>query len=53
MQPHGLAAVAALGARLTGRPVRLRLNRAQDITMTGKRHGSWPSGGSASTTTAG
>jgi xanthine dehydrogenase large subunit len=39
MQPHGLAAIAALGARLTGRPVRLRLNRAQDITMTGKRHG--------------
>ena len=39
MQPHGLAAVAALGATLTGRPVRLRLNRTQDITMTGKRHG--------------
>ena len=39
MQPHGLAAIAALGARLTGRPVRLRLNRTQDITMTGKRHG--------------
>jgi xanthine dehydrogenase large subunit len=39
MQPHGLAAVAALGATLTGRPVRLRLNRQQDITMTGKRHG--------------
>ncbi len=39
MQPHGLAAVAALGAVLTGRPVRLRLNRAQDMTMTGKRHG--------------
>ena len=39
MQPHGYAAVAALGARLTGRPVRLRLTRAQDITMTGKRHG--------------
>ncbi|WP_109472174.1 xanthine dehydrogenase molybdopterin binding subunit [Ornithinimicrobium cavernae] len=38
MQPHGLAAVAALGAVLTGRPVRLRLNRTQDITMTGKRH---------------
>jgi xanthine dehydrogenase large subunit len=38
MQPHGLAAVAALGASLTGRPVRLRLNRTQDITMTGKRH---------------
>jgi xanthine dehydrogenase large subunit len=39
MQPHGYAAIAALGARLTGRPVRLRLNRTQDITMTGKRHG--------------
>ena len=39
MQPHGYAAVAALGARLTGRPVRLRLNRTQDLTMSGKRHG--------------
>jgi xanthine dehydrogenase large subunit len=39
MQPHGFAAVAALGARLTGRPVRLRLNRTQDLTMSGKRHG--------------
>ena len=38
MQPHGLAAVAALGATLTGRPVRVRLNRTQDLTMTGKRH---------------
>lgn len=38
MQPHGYAAIAALGARLTGRPVRVRLNRTQDITMTGKRH---------------
>ena len=38
MQPHGYAAIAALGATLTGRPVRLRLNRTQDITMTGKRH---------------
>nr|WP_306254686.1 xanthine dehydrogenase molybdopterin binding subunit [Ornithinimicrobium cryptoxanthini] len=38
MQPHGLAAVAALGAVLTGRPVRVRLNRTQDMTMTGKRH---------------
>jgi len=37
-QPHGLAAVAALGATLTGHPVSLRLNRTQDITMTGKRH---------------
>src|SRR4029078_12919018 len=33
------AAIAALGATLTGRPVRLRLNRTQDMTMTGKRHG--------------
>jgi xanthine dehydrogenase large subunit len=39
MQPHGLAAIAALGSTLTGRPVRLRLNRTQDMTMTGKRHG--------------
>ncbi|MEZ0578342.1 xanthine dehydrogenase molybdopterin binding subunit [Nocardioides sp. MH1] len=39
MQPHGFAAVAALGARLTGRPVRLRLTRQQDMTMSGKRHG--------------
>ncbi|MFC7497591.1 MULTISPECIES: xanthine dehydrogenase molybdopterin binding subunit [unclassified Nocardioides] len=39
MQPHGLAAVAALGTTLTGRPVRLRLTRAQDMSMTGKRHG--------------
>ncbi|QQB15638.1 xanthine dehydrogenase molybdopterin binding subunit [Brevibacterium casei] len=39
MQPHGYAALAALGATLTGRPVRLRLSRTLDITMTGKRHG--------------
>jgi xanthine dehydrogenase large subunit len=47
MQPHGYAAVAALGATLTGRPVRLRLNRTQDITMSGKRHpfhASWDAG---------
>src|ERR1700759_4375391 len=37
-QPHGLAAIAALGATLTGHPVSLRLNRNQDIQMTGKRH---------------
>ncbi|RIK16018.1 MAG: xanthine dehydrogenase molybdopterin binding subunit [Acidobacteria bacterium] len=50
MQPHGFAAVAALGATLTGRPVRLRLARPQDLTMTGKRHGfhaSWRVGFSA------
>jgi xanthine dehydrogenase large subunit len=39
MQPHGFAAIAALGATLTGRPVRVRLNRTQDLTMSGKRHG--------------
>ncbi|HIW91804.1 MAG TPA: xanthine dehydrogenase molybdopterin binding subunit [Candidatus Corynebacterium avicola] len=39
MQPHGYAAVAALGAVLTGRPVRVRLTRQQDMAMTGKRHG--------------
>ena len=39
MQPHGFAAVAALGAVLTGRPVRLRLDRHHDLAMTGKRHG--------------
>lgn len=38
MQPHGLAAVAALAAVRTGKPVSLRLTRTQDITMTGKRH---------------
>jgi xanthine dehydrogenase large subunit len=47
MQPHGFAAIAALGAVLTGRPVRLRLNRTQDLTMSGKRHGfhaAWQAG---------
>ncbi|MDQ0092323.1 xanthine dehydrogenase molybdopterin binding subunit [Paeniglutamicibacter psychrophenolicus] len=47
MQSHGYAAVAALGALLTGRPVRVRLDRTVDITMTGKRHGfhaSWKAG---------
>jgi len=39
MQPHALAAIAALGASCTGRPVRVRLDRSQDMTMTGKRHG--------------
>jgi xanthine dehydrogenase large subunit len=39
VQANGYAAVAALGATLTSRPVRVRLNRMQDFTMTGKRHG--------------
>ena len=38
MQSHAYAAIAALGAELTGRAVRVRLNRTQDMTMTGKRH---------------
>ncbi len=38
-QPHGFAAIAALGATVTGRPVRVRLNRTQDITITGKAPG--------------
>ncbi len=32
------AALAALAARLTGLPVKLVLNRADDLRMTGKRH---------------
>ncbi|MPV48706.1 xanthine dehydrogenase molybdopterin binding subunit [Pseudactinotalea sp. HY160] len=44
---NGFAAVAALGAVLTGRPVALRLNRTQDLTLTGKRggfHATWEAG---------
>ncbi len=32
------AAICAVGARLTGRPVRLILDRHDDLVMTGKRH---------------
>ncbi len=32
------ACIAALAARLTGRPVKIRLARADDMTATGKRH---------------
>ncbi|ADI14632.1 xanthine dehydrogenase molybdopterin binding subunit [Truepera radiovictrix] len=35
------AAVAALGALKTGRPVRVRLRRSDDMVMTGKRHPFW------------
>lgn len=38
VQANPYAAVAALGTFLTRRPVRLRLSRLQDITLTGKRH---------------
>ena len=37
-QPALIAAVAALGARATGRPVKLRLDRDDDMLLTGKRH---------------
>ncbi|MGA0601936.1 xanthine dehydrogenase molybdopterin binding subunit [Caulobacter sp. KR2-114] len=32
------AAIAALAARLTGRPAKIRLDRDDDMAMTGKRH---------------
>ena len=38
MQPTGSPRSRPSAPRLTGRPVRVRLNRAQDMTMTGKRH---------------
>ena len=38
VQANAWAAVAALGARKVRRPVRVRLTRAQDMAMTGKRH---------------
>jgi xanthine dehydrogenase large subunit len=38
VQANGWAAVAALAAAKVGRPVRVRLTRRQDMTMTGKRH---------------
>lgn len=38
VQANPYAAVAALGAYLTRRPVRVRLPRLLDITLTGKRH---------------
>ncbi|MGQ0428385.1 MAG: xanthine dehydrogenase molybdopterin binding subunit [Gammaproteobacteria bacterium] len=37
-QPALLACIAALGALLTGRPVKLRLDRDADFLVTGKRH---------------
>jgi xanthine dehydrogenase large subunit len=38
VQANPFAAVAALGAWKTGRPVRLRLPRVLDVALTGKRH---------------
>jgi xanthine dehydrogenase large subunit len=37
-QPALIAAAAAIMARATGRPVKLRLDRDTDMEMTGKRH---------------
>jgi len=37
-QANSFAAVAALGARKTGRPVRVRVSRRLDMMLTGKRH---------------
>ncbi len=37
-QASGWACLASLGAVLTGRPVKLYLNRRDDMTATGKRH---------------
>ncbi len=38
VQANAWAAVAAIGCKKTGRPVRVRLDRLRDFTMTGKRH---------------
>jgi xanthine dehydrogenase large subunit len=38
VQANSYAAIAALGAWKTKRPVRVRLTRERDIAMTGKRH---------------
>jgi len=38
VQANAYAAIAALGARKTGRPVRVRLPRHLDMILTGKRH---------------
>ncbi|WP_169151927.1 xanthine dehydrogenase molybdopterin binding subunit [Azoarcus sp. TTM-91] len=37
-QPGQIAAITAIAARLTGRPVKLRLDRDDDMVLTGKRH---------------
>jgi xanthine dehydrogenase large subunit len=43
VQANAWAALAALGAHKLRRPVRVRLTRAHDMTMTGKRHPFWAS----------
>lgn len=41
VQANPYAAVAAIGAHATGRPVRVRLDRQLDMALTGKRHPFW------------
>jgi xanthine dehydrogenase large subunit len=41
VQASLFACIAALGAKKTGRPVSVRLDRRRDMTMTGKRHPFW------------
>jgi xanthine dehydrogenase large subunit len=38
VQPAQFAGLAALGAKMTGKPVKLRLDRDDDMLLTGKRH---------------
>ncbi|MCA9701111.1 MAG: molybdopterin-dependent oxidoreductase, partial [Myxococcales bacterium] len=38
VQANPVAAVAAVGAHVSGRPVRVRLDRQRDMSITGKRH---------------
>ena len=38
VQANPWAAIAAIGCAKTGRPVRVRLDRLRDFTLTGKRH---------------
>ena len=38
VQPAQYVAIAAMAARLSGKPVKLRLDRDDDFIMTGKRH---------------
>lgn len=38
-QANPYAAIAAIAAHKTGRPVRVKLKRSHDMTLTGKRHG--------------
>ncbi len=40
-QAAQFACIAAVAARVTGRPVKIRMDRAEDDAVTGKRHGFW------------